>query len=818
MKPLLLLQRISLFFCFWCSASCLMPVTAQVNIEKIGHLPYPGKTLANLWGWAAPDGTEYAIVGTNEGASVVSLADPANPVEVCFYPSPDILWHEVRTWKNYCYVVIEDIEGSEGMLIFDMSTLPACSDPVYWNGANDTNFNLTMRGTHTIFIDEKGYAYLNGSTPTPETADESDVQKKGVVILDLNKDPFNPPIVGIYDDEYVHDCYVRGDTLWTSEIYNGTLGVVDIKDRANPKKIGEVTTPHVFTHNSWLTDDGKVMFTTDEKTGAYVTAYNVTDVTDIKEIDRVQAEPGKGTIPHNTYVVNKNWVVTSYYTYGVTIHDATYPDNLIEVGSFDTSPNYSGDGFNGAWGVCPYLPSGNLIISDMEEGLYILKPTYTLGAYVLGTVTDADTGLPIPNATIDWKDLKDKIQSTKSGFSGNFKTGIGTAGAYSLEISQQGYQTETVIVDAVLGKTIQVNVQLKPIPVFTHLVIDATTGKPIENAKIKIEDNDGFLYETTSNSEGKYTVYQNMTNTYQITAGKWGYITNHLANQIINVETYVINLSPGYYDDFDLDLGWTTEATSPTGLLTRAKPNPSYGQGFSLYNPEEDCSSDIGDHCFVTGNSEDGQAGGDDVDDGYVRLISPVFNLSGYKLPQINFNRWFANGGGQGSPPNDSLKIMLTNGSETKLIDFEVNDGLFEQAWHEVNINVMDFLTEHRENLQLIVEAIDFDEGHLVDAAFDKFEVIETFTGINSPQATNSTNQPLVLVVQSNVSVQLISKFNSNLTVQFFDVNGRMMQQINLQPNDQQNVNTTALPAGFYTWQAVNTLGKQQAKGKWQKF
>ena len=70
-----------------------------------------------------------------------------------------------------------------------------------------------------------------------------------------------------------------------------------------------------------------------------------------------------------------DFLVTAYYRDGVIITDAHYPDNMIKTGNYDTSP-LSGDGFNGCWGSWPYLPSGNIIASDMEEGLFILGPTY----------------------------------------------------------------------------------------------------------------------------------------------------------------------------------------------------------------------------------------------------------------------------------------------------------------------------------------------------------------------------------------------------------------------------------------------------------
>ena len=42
------------------------------------------------------------------------------------------------------------------------------------------------------------------------------------------------------------------------------------------------------------------------------------------------------------------------------------------VGFYDTSKEFNFRSFKGAWGVYPFLPSGNLLVSDMQEGLFVM--------------------------------------------------------------------------------------------------------------------------------------------------------------------------------------------------------------------------------------------------------------------------------------------------------------------------------------------------------------------------------------------------------------------------------------------------------------
>ena len=62
----------------------------------------------------------------------------------------------------------------------------------------------------------------------------------------------------------------------------------------------------------------------------------------------------------------------SYYLYGLQVLDVSDPTNLIHVGAYDTYLQNSTYIYNGAWGVYPYLPSGNILISDRQTGLYVL--------------------------------------------------------------------------------------------------------------------------------------------------------------------------------------------------------------------------------------------------------------------------------------------------------------------------------------------------------------------------------------------------------------------------------------------------------------
>ena len=176
-------------------------------MDLVGQFSFPQGT-NDIWGYA--DGsTEYALVGLTNGFSVVDITDPSNPSELFFISGSNSIWRDVKTWGKYAYVTTE---AEDGLLIVDLS------DETGQTYVYTEEFFTT---SHNIYIDENGYAYIFGA----------DTGNGGAVILDLTNDPMNPTLAGIFDNNYLHDGMVRGDTLWGSAIYLGDFQVIDVSDK-----------------------------------------------------------------------------------------------------------------------------------------------------------------------------------------------------------------------------------------------------------------------------------------------------------------------------------------------------------------------------------------------------------------------------------------------------------------------------------------------------------------------------------------------------------------------------------------------------------
>ena len=772
---------------------------AQQNTVFYSQINYDA-TLSNLWGYA-DNNREYAIVGTTAGTYVVDVTNPVSPVQVGFVPGGYSFWREIKTWSHYAYVV--DDEAGEGLVIIDLSALPSGGvTATNWYGNNGVSFTRS----HTIFIDENGVAYLFGAN----------YGQGGAIMVDLAANPTNPNVLGVYDGAYIHDGYARNDTLWAGQIYDGRLMAIDVTDKTNPVELGFVHTPGNFTHNCWMSDDGKTIFTTDEVSSSFLTSYDITDVTDIRELDRIQSNPGSGVIIHNTYV-RGNFVVSSYYRDGVTIHDATYPDNLIQVASYDTSP-LSGDGFNGAWGVYPYLPSGNLLVSDMEEGLFVIGAFPYQAAYLTGAVSDADTGQPL--AGVEVTIVSGTSLPKHTNLEGVYNTGTLDGGNYSIQFTKAGYEP-LVLPDVFLINGIQttLNAAMQPLPNFTFQgQVLNMSWQPVPNAQVRFTNPD-FNYLVTTNSEGYFWVPSFYNGNYDIIAGKWGYRTFGLTGQEIPIDApfLTIQLEDGYYDDFAFDFGWTTSGTSDTGgEWTRQNPTGTTFGGGQIFNPEDDVNSDFGTECFVTGNADLF----DFVNNGTVTLTSPPFDLTQYGDAWLSYQLWFVNLGQFGLGTNDKVTVKLSNGTDEATLQLlEGPDTQFPLwNWTPYTFQVSQYLAPTA-NMRLTIEATaDFNQNELLECGFDVLSIVDSTgtVGIqNLPLQTTAQAQvsPNPFTTQTTITLPNIAG-NTPLLLTLFDVTGRPIYSQTAASGNTIYIQRNNLPPGLYLYAVTNATGTTLARGK----
>ena len=362
------------------------------DIELLAYIPISlltapesarGIRANDNWGWTDSEtGREYALVGRNDGTSFIDITDPTNPMLVGDLPkTPNTprsqLWRDIKTYGDHAFIVA-DGAGAHGMQVFDLTHLrdvldpPVVFDPDLLYRGDGLN---VVESSHNVIINEEtGFAYLTSRGCA------------GMHMVDISE-PMEPTFVGCSEPGGTHDaqCIVyRGP----DESYRGReiclrmsgnrFQISDVTDKSNPVELSTASHPNpAYMHQGWVTEDHRYFMMDDESD---VIAGNVeTTRTLVWELDDLEdpilVKEFFGSLPasaHNLYVKG-DFTYQANYKYGLHILDTSDPLNPVEVGMFDTSPFGTGPGFGGAWSTYPFFDSGTILVTSMQEGLFMLK-------------------------------------------------------------------------------------------------------------------------------------------------------------------------------------------------------------------------------------------------------------------------------------------------------------------------------------------------------------------------------------------------------------------------------------------------------------
>jgi choice-of-anchor B domain-containing protein len=369
-----------LFFALLCWPGA---TTAQLqwNIKMLGHwdddsIPESwAGAFSECWGYAA-QGREYAFIGSTQGTYFFDVTDASVPVQIGYFTTRDtatlVVNKDYATYGHYLYAVSD--QGDNALQIFDLQYLPDSVSLVYESDA-------LSRRCHTVFV-ERGRLYMCSNTRFDYSVGPMDIFSLA--------DPLNPALLGTVWNpgfSFVHEVFVMNDTAYCANGNDG-LWIYDVRNPVSPHLISILDDyPEAgYNHSAWLTADGKTMVFTDENRGKGVKIYDMADIYDPQLVSMVRSnllqvdDPTGpfGSMAHNPYIVG-NSLLVSWYHDGVAVFDISDPSRPVRTGLYDTHPQdtiYYGS--KGCWGLYPFLPSGNIIASDIDNGLFILDGSKAL--------------------------------------------------------------------------------------------------------------------------------------------------------------------------------------------------------------------------------------------------------------------------------------------------------------------------------------------------------------------------------------------------------------------------------------------------------
>lgn len=379
--------------------------TGDFGGSTLGKVARTG--VAGTWGYVAPDGTRYALMGTAKGILVLDLRDSANPrvVDEIDGPtntsSPGIYWREMRVYGSHAYIVSEHDNVRGGVMIVDLSGLP--NTVRYVKSITPKDGQLTA---HTIDIDTpRGLMYLqrrqSGAAPAPPApaaaferpgagadgirigANAHDPGKGehhealpgqgSIEIWDIKTDPENPRYLSTFNQfKSVHDMTAAGDYAYVAEGEASSFSMWDVKNPAAPVLV--VRWPVAagnYAHNIWPSGDGSFVVTTEEiPNGLPARVWQLNGAAAPTQLSTIKF--GTGT-PHNV-VMEGRMAYFSHYTEGALVVDLNNPAAPRLVARVDTTAA-AGPSLEGCWGVYKFPGAPLMMCSDINTGFHLIGIT-----------------------------------------------------------------------------------------------------------------------------------------------------------------------------------------------------------------------------------------------------------------------------------------------------------------------------------------------------------------------------------------------------------------------------------------------------------
>lgn len=375
------------------------------NIDLLAHMPlneFSSRPSAanDIWGHVDLNtGDEYALIGLRNGVAVVNVTDPENPQEVGTIAGANSTWRDIKVyqyfdatinaWQAYAYATIDG--ATDYVTIINLNQLP--------NSVSLVEKNRVVTKAHNVYITNVDHTLniaLPGLTPSLQLigsnkfggAFHSYSLKTPATLSALSNNYFGSGYthdgasINITDSRKNSQCNSQGESCTVFIDFNEKeMKLWNITDASATTLLGtgeynDVAKSNQYVHSGWGTEDKQHIFLHDEfdeKDGGLNSTVRIFSIADLNNPTQVGQWTGPTrAIDHNGFVRGNRYYMSNYER-GLTVLDITDPANPIEAGFFDTYTPSNNAGFNGAWGTYPFLPSGNILVSDIGSGLYILK-------------------------------------------------------------------------------------------------------------------------------------------------------------------------------------------------------------------------------------------------------------------------------------------------------------------------------------------------------------------------------------------------------------------------------------------------------------
>lgn len=368
------------------------------SVDLLGHLaltdfsssPSEGN---DIWGFLDLNtGREYAVMGVRNGTAVIDVTDTDNLVEVGFAPGDATTWRDIKVhqffdgganrFRAYAYITADS--ATNRLTVIDLSNLPL--------GISVVGEQTNERAAHNVAIANVNFATGVAQPPFDVQLLTGGSNLDGGAFRSYTLgNPESPSLQAQSPGGYMHDgaSFVVDDSRAPSicgraacqviaDFNEGSFELYDYDNGASTL-LSSTTYPQAnYVHSGWSSEDTNFLFVhdeLDEQRAGLNTTVRVFDISNAFAPNLAATWTGPtGAVDHNGFARGNRYYMSNY-TRGLTVLDITDPSSPSQIGFFDTFPSGNGASFNGAWGVYPFLPSGKILISDIDSGLYVLRDT-----------------------------------------------------------------------------------------------------------------------------------------------------------------------------------------------------------------------------------------------------------------------------------------------------------------------------------------------------------------------------------------------------------------------------------------------------------
>ena len=377
---------------------------ACLNISLLAHVPlsqFPSlpSSANDIWGhFDLNTGKEYAIIGLRNGITVLDVSEPQTPKIIGNISGQSTSWRDIKVlqffdtsanrWRAYAYATADSV--SEGVTIIDLSGLPnsialvqkqttdASAHNVYISNV-DYGLNIALPGTEPL-LHITGSNRSNGAFRSYSLANPENLTLSYQALSPLTQDYTHDASSLLIDDNRAHNECANATLTGCNVLLDFNETSVKLWDHSKLDQVialSDTGYPQAeYTHSGWWTEDKQYILVhdeLDEQRHNINTTLNIFDISSLKQPLLVGTWRGPTrAIDHNGFVRGNHYFMSNYER-GLTVLDITQAASPQQIGFFDTYPVSNNAAFNGAWGVYPFLPSGNILVSDINSGLFILR-------------------------------------------------------------------------------------------------------------------------------------------------------------------------------------------------------------------------------------------------------------------------------------------------------------------------------------------------------------------------------------------------------------------------------------------------------------